>query len=125
MKSDGLVQAEFRSISWLEPYPIEQYKPDPSEPFSIELTVLIGPKGLQGEEIFYVDVSNVLFLEQELRHSGPHAISSTILVDEFSVEAIERILREFCGTCRGRTWHDVALMLMRLGRWEYEGMETP
>ncbi len=120
-----MIEAEFRGFEWLEDYPIEQYSPDPSRPFSIELTLLIGPKGLPGEEIFLVDVSNALFLSEELREIGARVLSSTILVEEFSVAVVEGVVREFCRTCRGQTWHEVALLLMRLGRWEYEGMAVP
>jgi len=125
MSTQDLIEAEFKGISWLESYPIDQYQPDPSRPFSIELSLRIGPKGLPGEEIFLVDVSNALFLSNEARDLGPHLVVSTILVQTFSVAVVERIVRDFCKTCRGRTWHEVALLLMRLGRWEYEGMATP
>lgn len=117
-----LIEAEFRDIEWLEETPIEQYKPDPTKAFSIELQVLIGPKGGRGEEIFLVDVSNALFLADEVRARGPHVAVSTIVVDEFRPAEIERVIREFCATCRGRTWREVVACLMRLGRWEYEGM---
>lgn len=124
MMGDDLIEAEFKGISWLENYPIEQYIPDPSKPLSIELTLRIGPKGLRGEELFLVDVSNALFLADEARERGPHVVVSTIVVQEFSVAGVERIVRDFCKKCRGRTWHEVALLLMRLGRWEYERMAT-
>jgi hypothetical protein len=125
MTGRDLIEAEFKGISWLENYPIEQYTPDPSKPFSIELTLRIGPKGQRGEELFLVDVSNALFLADEARERGPHVVVSTIVVEEFSVAGVERIVRDFCKTCRGQTWHEVALLLMRLGRWEFEGMATP
>jgi hypothetical protein len=119
-----MIEAEFRGITWLEDFPIEQYAPDPTRPFSIELSVNIGPKGLPGEEIFLVDVSNALFLANEVTSRGPHVVASTILVEAFSVADVERIIRAFCATCRAETWPEVALLLMRLGRWEYEGMVT-
>ncbi len=86
------------------------------------MALRIGPKGLPGEEIVLVDVSNALFLAEEARDLGPRLVVSTIVVETFSVAVVERIVREFCKTCRGSTWHDVALRLTRLGRWEYEGM---
>ncbi len=122
MSAEDTIEAEFKGISWLESFPIEQYAPDPARPFSIELGLRIGPKGRPGEEIFFVDVSNALFLSDEAHNLGPRLVVSTILVETFSVEGVEQIVRDFCKTCRGRTWHEVALHLMRLGRWEYEGM---
>ena len=123
--SGEFIQAEFRGISWIEPYPIQQYCPDPAMPFSIELALLIGPKDLPGEELFLVDISNALFIAQEIDELGPRLLATTIVMREFSVAAVERIVRDFCTKCRGKTWHDVALLLMRLGRWEFEGMATP
>lgn len=120
-----MIEAEFKAIDWLEPYPIEEYRPDPSKPFSVELTVLIGPKSLPGEEIFLVDVCNPLFLAEELNHGGPRLVATTIVVREFSVPIVEQIVRDYCKNCRGETWKEVALLLMRLGRWEFEGMVTP
>jgi Immunity protein 8 len=117
-----VVEAEFKGITWLEDIPIEEYDPDPGKPFSIELSVLIGPKDAPGEELFLVDVSNALFLRQEAAHSGPRLVVSTILVERFRVDAVERIVRSFCAGCRGESWHEVALKLTRLGRWEYEGL---
>lgn len=125
MKGGGSVEAEFKGITWLENFPIDQYAPDPSKRFSITLSMYIGPKDLPGAEIFYVDVSNGHFLADEVRACGSHVVRSTILVEEFSVVEIERVVREFCKTCHGETWHEVTLLLMRLGRWEYEGMATP
>lgn len=123
--SGEFVEAEFKGISWVETYPIEEYSPDPTKPFSIELTLLIGPKGLPGEEIFLVDISNILFLAQELNELGPRLLATTIMMREFSVMAVEKIVRDYCKTCRGHTWRDVAILLMRLGRWEFEGIITP
>jgi hypothetical protein len=125
MDHENLIEPEFKAIDWLEDFPIEQYAPDPSKPFSIELSLIIGAKGLPGEDVFFVDVSNALFLACQARDLGPQLVVSTILVEEFSVAEVERIVRDFCKKCRGKTWHEVALLLMRLARWEYEGMETP
>jgi hypothetical protein len=92
---------------------------------SIELSLRIGPKGQRGEELFLVDVSNALFLADERASAGRISSLARLSFEKFTVARVERIVREFCKTCRGQTWHEVALLLMRLGRWEYEGMATP
>jgi hypothetical protein len=117
------MEAELKQISWAELTPLDQYQPDPTKPFSVEVTLHIGPKDGRGAELFYVDVSNLAFLSVELS-AGARLLQHTILVEDFVITDVERIVRDFCRTCKGQTWHEVALLLMRLGRWEYEGMLT-
>ena len=93
-------------------------------PFSLELGVSIGPKGMPGEEIFYVNVMNSSFLAEEVRRSGAQLITGAIVLDTFSLTAIETIVAEYCAGCRGETWRDVVWLLSRLGKWEYEGMTS-
>jgi hypothetical protein len=125
MRDGDPMEAELKQVSWAEPTPLDQYQPDPTKPFSVEVTLHIGPKDGRGVDLFYVDVSNPAFLSVQLNAEGARLLQHTILVDDFLITDVERIVRDFCRTCTGETWHEVALLLMRLGRWEYEGILTP
>jgi hypothetical protein len=35
VQTKDLIEAEFKEIEWYEDYPIEQYAPDPTKPFSV------------------------------------------------------------------------------------------
>ena len=81
---------------------------------------MIGPKGLEGEESFDIQVCTPKWLSEH--HEGTDILLGRhhLIMFEYSYERLVDYISAFCSECSGQTWQEVAAKLSRLGRWEFE-----
>jgi hypothetical protein len=80
---------------------------------------MIGPQGTQEAESFDI----VVCTPDWLRSNMEGAILSGrnyLFLKQYDYEVVARYLREFSSSCQGRTWHEVAEKVSRVGKWEFE-----
>ncbi len=81
---------------------------------------MIGPEGGEGEESFDVTVcSPKWFLEKYGKEDVIVGRHHVVLL-EYDYGRLMRTIETFCRNCEGATWHELALKLGRLGKWEFE-----
>ena len=93
--------------------------PDPSG-FGFLLQIMVGPVGQEGEESFDVQVCTPAWLEQRYGLDSIVVGRHHLIVFKYEYKAIEAFIKEYVARCSGNTWHDVAMKVGRLGRWEFE-----
>ena len=103
---------------------LRAYDPDPTVPFSVNIVMDVGAVGHAGADIFYLRVSNLLDLAEDVRLNGTWVARHTVIVETFNFEAIRESLKKAVARCTGVTWPDVVLKLSAIGEWEFTGMYT-
>ena len=109
--------AELKSIDFYHGS-LKTYAPDASAPFEFQVTLLVGPKGQLGEELFVVTICNALALAEEAKR-GPVFGAGRLIVTNFEYDQFRRTVEAYCARCTGETWTEVALKVSRLGAWEF------
>jgi hypothetical protein len=101
-------------------FDLESFFPDEDDCFGFLIQAMFGPENSEGEESFDLVVCTPKWLEQKLAKdmilSGRHHL----IVKEYNFEAIRSFLIEYARQCCGDTWQEVAQILSRIGRWEFE-----
>ena len=101
------------------------YRPTDSDGFGFLLQVMIGPEGGEGEESFDVTVCSPNWLLA--RHNKEDVVIGRhhLIMFEYDYLRLKRTIEEFCKSCEGATWKELALKLGRLGKWEFEDYVEP
>jgi hypothetical protein len=114
------VRAELKSLFSPDADPLNAFRPNGD--FGVLVQALIGPEGTKGEESFdFIVCTPEWFASDRLPRADSIASGRHILfMRRFDYVALENFIRNYCASCQGRTWHDVAEKLARLGHWEFE-----
>ncbi len=94
------------------------------EAFFLTVRALIGPAGEAGQETFDFDVCSVTWLQRELQNSDAVCGRFRLILEEFSVPAIERYVCDRVAQASGADWSEVAGKLAGWFRWEFDGYRT-
>jgi Immunity protein 8 len=112
-----LVQAELKKLH--SPDVLDLMKFQPEGPFGFLLQAMVGPLGSNGEESFDVMVCTPEWFSADMKSdivSGRHFL----FMRRYDYRALKNFIREYCASCHGESWHEVARRLDRLGQWEFE-----
>jgi hypothetical protein len=114
------VRAELKFLHSPDADPLNEYQP--TGDFGILVQAIIGPQSEEGEESFDFMVCTTGWFATD-RLTSPGAMASgrhVLFVNKYDYPSLEKYVREYCVSCEGRTWHEVAEKLARLGHWEFE-----
>jgi hypothetical protein len=88
---------------------------------NILLTLLVGPAGGPGEETFDVTICTVNGLAELLSSTNSPVVGRHfLLVKTIQMDEIVPYLRRVISEAEAPTWSEVAQIIGRIGRWEYE-----
>ncbi len=120
------MKAEIKNIYSTDIVNLREYRPPNAESFSFQLRVIAGPQFEEGEESFDLTVCTPKWLLDNHRKDDVIIGRHYLIVMEYNYQRIEKTITEFCNTCVGATWTEVAEKLGRLGHWEFEDyQESP
>lgn len=101
---------------------IDIWEPADGDIVHFLLQVEIGQTTDDRADVFQV----VIATPEGLRAASPggEVLSdrATIVLSEFSWEAVWRRIKEILSECEGQTWNESVLKLQRYLRWEYEDL---
>ena len=114
------MKPEIKSIYSFDVEDLETYKPTDPTSFAFHLRLIAGPQSEPGEESFDMKVCTPKWLLEN--HGAEEVIIGRhlLIVMEYNYRRIVKRIKEFCDTCTGDTWTEVAEKLSRLGYWEFE-----
>ena len=95
----------------------------PSDPADdgLALTMYVGPEDGPGHESFDLVVCTPRWLERVVRdQDGPLVGRHYLIVEAMDLERVLAFLREQVETAQAPTWSELASIVGRLGRWEFE-----
>ena len=111
-------RAEVRSF-WPD---VERLRADGWDGSDFEFVVHadVGLEGEAGVDFFQFHVIGVGRLAAKVAASGPMAGVVGVVVDDFDLPAIRRVLERACGACTGADWPEVRRKLLFLGTGTFE-----
>ncbi len=117
-----MMQAKIRSIEVTEVPDLDpaKFKPEDPENFCCTFGLRIGTSDSEGEELFYLSVCTPSWIAKACEKNGFLWGRHHLIVPEYNLQAITRIITKFVESCRGDSWKDVAAKLSRLAAWEFE-----
>jgi hypothetical protein len=98
---------------------------DPADD-ALFIQMLVGPADGDGEESFDLIVCTPRWLARQAITHGPVAGRHHLVVDALEIPVALDFLRARVAEATAPTWHELALQLGRIGKWEFEDYrETP
>ena len=99
---------------------LTDFKPSNTDEFEFTLRLLIGPKGMDGEESFDVTVCTPKWLQNNMSRNDVIIAHHYMIMMNFNVFLIQVRIENFVSSCSGKDWNECAMKLSRLGAWEFE-----
>jgi hypothetical protein len=115
-----VIRVEVKRLHSPDVHDLATYVPDDPENFGILVQVMAGPAGGEGEESFDMVVCTPDWLRNQLGPTDIKMGRHYLLVKQYDFAALARFVKNFAAECSGATWHEAALRLARLGKWEFE-----
>lgn len=97
---------------------LQAYRPAEEDNFSFLLQAMIGPEGDDASESFDIVVCTPKWLSANC--SGPIWGRHMMIVPGYDLEKIRQTITSYCGSCSGDDWASIAVLLSRIGKWEFE-----
>ena len=118
------MQAELKRLHSPDVLDLPSFMPQSRDNFGFLLQAMIGPKGLDGEESFGIQVCTPKWLLEQ--HDRADVVSGRhfLIIFEYNYERLVRFISDFCDECIGKTWQEIAGQLSRLGQWEFEDYQA-
>jgi len=104
-------------------FDLSSYNPEEPDNFGFLLQAMIGPEGTDGEESFDIMVVTPKWLEKRAAEVQIFLPRHYLVVKEYDMNAIRTFIEEFIEQSSAETWDEVALLLSRLGCWEFENYQ--
>ena len=101
-------------------FDLELFSPADPSCFSFLLQAMYGPAGSEGEESFDILVCTPKWLSGEVERRGIVDGRHHLIVSRFDLAQIRALLEQYATASAANTWEQAALMLSRLGHWEFE-----
>jgi hypothetical protein len=114
------MRAELKRLHSPDVFDLRTFVPADPERFSLFVQAMVGPLGEDSSESFDVVLCTPLWLQEQIQGTGPVLGLHHIIVVEYNYDEVFRFVRAFCDRCEGKTWHEVAAKVGRLGRWEFD-----
>ena len=106
--------AELKALHSPDIFDLENYKPE-TEEFSFLLEVMVGPKDMEGEESFGVEVCTSSWLGNTYDKSDIIIGRHFLIIREYNYERLLNFIKNYMRQCTGKTWDEVAGKVSRLG----------
>jgi len=110
-------------LKWLHSPDVDDlalFRPEPEDKFGFLLQFFAGPEGKESEESFGVIVCSPRWLAETNASSDVVVGRHHLILQEYDYERLKRFIEDYCASCEGDSWDEVALKVGRLGRWEFE-----
>lgn len=111
------MKAELKAL-WSDSYPLENYRPDECDNFSVWVELSVGTYKEEGADYFRLHVCTPEWL---CKHQWlPELMRHTLLVRKYDLDEITKTITDYIDQCEGKDWMEIAEKLSRVFAWEYE-----
>ncbi len=107
-------RAQIRSFNW------DDLRQDHPLDLPINLRMVVGPLGADGEELFDISICTMEAIRSLLDRDGVLFPRHRLIVDGVNPHRIEAILRDRISRISGNTWSEVAEKIGRIAYSEFE-----
>lgn len=99
---------------------VDSYAPSDPGRFGILIQLMVGPVGQDGEESFDVVLCAPRWLAEQVGETGVLDLRHHLLVNEWDWGRVLDCIERFLASVEAPSWSEVAAIVGRIGRWEYE-----
>lgn len=99
---------------------LESYAPDDPSRIGVLIQIMVGPAGRDGEEAFDLVVCTPQWLSTQIAGMRVLNLRHHLLVDTWSWPAVVDYIEQSLASIDASTWQEVAALVGRLGKWEFE-----
>lgn len=103
---------------------LNAYSPGDPTDFACTFGLTIGPTNDQGGEQFYLKVCSPKWLTRACEKDGFVWGRHHLIVPEYNLAAIMKVITKFVENCSGGSWQEVAARLSRIAAWEFENYQA-
>ncbi len=114
------IRAQVRAIRTSDMDDLAQYTPPDPKRFCVSVRAMVGPEAGKGEESFDINVCTPEWLAEVCRAEGFVIGRHYLIVEQYDVAYLRRLITELIQKCEGNSWRDVAEKVSRIGFWEFE-----
>lgn len=114
------MQVEIKSISSVDAHDLSSFVPEDPECFSLDVRIMMGPYGAEGEESFDIEICTPKWLEKSYPTDSIVMGRHMLIVQDYHFSRISGFIRAYVAKITGDSWDEIALKLSRLGHWEFE-----
>lgn len=105
-------------------YDLESYIPLEKENFGFLLQAFIGPKDIEGEESFDIELCTPQWINEKLDKLNIMKGCHLLIVKEYNFTNIRNYINGYVEKCYGENWIDIANQLSAIGRWEFDNYKS-
>jgi len=114
-----MMRAVLKGLHSPDIYDLKTYSPNEPDNFGFLLQAMIGPAGQEGEESFDIVVCTPEWLKWN--HTTEVVLGRHhLIVFEYNYERLTGYIAAYAEECTGESWQEIAQLLGRLGKWEFE-----
>lgn len=98
--------------------------PEVPDNFYLFLELLIGPRGVEGEELFYTNVCTPKWIQFSLQNSNVLLMNKTIIMNRYDYSAMYEFIKYRVSKVNGKDWNSIAKKINEtIGDWEFHGYQ--
>lgn len=115
------MRAEVKSI-FSSDFDERAWWPENEDNFSFWVQILAGPEDGEGGDLFEIQVCTPKWIIENIEESSVIIGSGRIIMIKYDWQRLEAIVREWVRSWEAESWHELALRIARIGRWEFDGI---
>jgi hypothetical protein len=102
--------------------PIDQYRPENPDCFSLRLTLRIGADGVEGTNDFDLYVCTPSWLDRMLKYEWEHACwgQHMLIVSSYDLDLVTRRILAHLDDCTGTDFQQVIDKMREVAAWEFD-----
>lgn len=102
---------------------LEEYCPNDFNNFGTWVRMMIGPDNSTGAESFDILICTPTWLNKEYSERKIFWGKNMLIVFEYDLNDIKSYISKYIDSFQAEDWHSLALMLSRVGAWEFENYQ--
>lgn len=103
---------------------LHEYIPENKYFFEIDLILVIGVKGENGGDIFYLTVCSSSSISEVSKNCHFLSKDGYLIVDEYDFFNIKKIIEDYLSTIAENNWEDVAKRINCFAKWEFDNYQN-
>lgn len=114
------MRAVLRRLHSPDVYDLEGWTPPDPSCFAVLVQAFVGPQGAEGEESFDFVVCTPEWLREKHGRDAVVLGRHHIILFEYDFDRLRGAIENVVRSAEGRDWKEVARLIARHGKWEFE-----
>lgn len=99
---------------------LDKYYPEDEDFFELELTLVVGVKGQDGGDIFYLNVCSPRWMSLLYKNQEKLPRQGYLVIEKYDIFNIKKAINEKLATISGSNWLEIAKKINLFAIWEFD-----